>query len=109
MVSYTISAPVEVYDRARSRDAVPILPLASGSEPFHASGTVGVLGHNAGLNVPALITAPAHKTGAPLHAGAESIPAPIGLPTYVSYLAQRYGYNIVAACKWGADIILDQS
>ena len=64
MVCHSISAPVEVYDRARGRDAVSILPLASGAEPFHASGAVGMLGHNAGFNVSALV-------GAPLYTGAE--------------------------------------
>lgn len=55
MVSYTISAPVKVNYRARGRDAVPILPLASGAEPFHAGGTVRMLGHNAGFNITALV------------------------------------------------------
>mgnify|MGYP000928961642 CR=1 FL=1 len=55
MVCHSISAPVEVYDRARGRDAVSILPLASGAEPFHAGGTVRMLGYNTGLNVPALV------------------------------------------------------
>ena len=68
MVGNAISAPVEVYDRARSRNAVSILPLASGAEPLHAGGTVGMLGHSAGFNVSALLAAPTHKTGAPLYA-----------------------------------------
>ena len=55
MVSYTITAPVEVYDRARGRGAVSILPLASGTKPLHAGGTVGVLGHSAGLDITALV------------------------------------------------------
>ena len=55
MVCHAISAPVEVNYRAGGRDAVSILPLTSGAEPFHAGGAVGVLGHNAGLNVPALV------------------------------------------------------
>ena len=93
MVGYAIAAPVEVYDRARGRDAVSILPLASGAEPFHASGTVGVLGHSARLNITALLAAPTHKTGTPFHAGTESIPAPIRLTAYVSHLAQRHGDN----------------
>ena len=97
MVGNAVSAPVEVYDRARGRDAVSILPLASGAEPFHAGGTVGMLGHSAGFNITALVGAPAHKTGAPLYAGAESIPAPIRLTAHIAYLTQCYGYNIVAA------------
>lgn len=67
MVSYPIAAPVEVNYRARSRDAIPILPLAFGTEPLHAGGAVGMLGDHAGFNVSALLTAPAHKTGAPLY------------------------------------------
>ena len=55
MVSYAISAPVEVYDRAGSRNAVSILPLPLGAKPFHAGGTVGMLGYNAGFNVSALV------------------------------------------------------
>ena len=55
MVSYAISAPIKVNYRARSRNAVSILPLTSGAEPFHAGRTVGVLGNNAGFNVPALV------------------------------------------------------
>ena len=64
MVSYAIAAPIEINDRTWSRNAVSILPLASGAEPFHASGAVGMLGHNAGFNVSALV-------GAPLYTGAE--------------------------------------
>ena len=71
MVSYAIAAPIEINDRTWSRNDVSILPLASGAEPFHAGGTVGVLGHNTGFNITALVGAPAHKTGAPLHTGAE--------------------------------------
>ena len=67
MVSYTISAPVKVNYRAGSRDAVSILPLASGAEPFHAGWAAGVLGHNARLDITALVGAPAHKAGAPLY------------------------------------------
>ena len=55
MVGNAVSAPVEVYDRAGSRDAVPILPLASGAKPFHAGGTVGVLGYNPRFNITALV------------------------------------------------------
>ena len=71
MVGYAISAPVEVYDRAGSRDAVSLLPLTFGAEPFHAGGTIRMLGYNAGLNITALVGAPTHKTGTPFHAGAE--------------------------------------
>ena len=55
MVSYTIAAPVEVYDRAWGRDAVSILPLTSGAEPFHAGGTVGMLWYNPRFNITALV------------------------------------------------------
>ena len=102
MVCHSISAPVEVNYRAGSRNAVPILPLASGAEPFHAGGTVRMLGHNAGFNITALVGAPAHKTGAPLYAGAESIPAPIRLTAHIAHLAQRHSDNIVtAATRYG--------
>ena len=67
MVSYAIAAPIEINDRTWSRNAVSILPLASGAEPFHAGGTVRMLGHNAGFNITALVGAPTHKTGAPFH------------------------------------------
>lgn len=67
MVSYTIAAPIEVNDRAGSRDAVSILPLASGTEPLHTGGTVRVLWDHAGFDVPTLVGAPAHKAGAPLY------------------------------------------
>ena len=97
MVCHTISSPVEVNYRAGSRDAVSILPLVSGAEPFHAGGAVGMLRDNAGLNITALVGAPTHKTGAPFHARTESIPAPIGLPTHIAHLTQCHGYNIVAA------------
>lgn len=55
MVGNAIAAPIEINDRTWSWNAVSILPLTSGAEPFHAGGAVGVLGHNAGLNVPALV------------------------------------------------------
>ena len=55
MVGYTISAPVEVNYRASGRNAIPILPLASGAEPLHAGGTVGMLGYNPRFNITALV------------------------------------------------------
>ena len=55
MVCHAISAPVEVNYRAGGRDAVSILPLTSGAEPFHAGGTVRMLGYNAGFNITALV------------------------------------------------------
>ncbi len=55
MVCHAISAPIEINDRTWNRNAVSILPLASGTKPLHTGGTVGVLGYNAGLNVPALV------------------------------------------------------
>ena len=67
MVCQSISAPGDVSDRATGRDAVSILPLTAGADPFHAGGTVGVLGYNARFNITALVGAPAHKTGAPLY------------------------------------------
>ena len=67
MVSNPVAAPIEVNNRTGSRNAVPILPLASGAEPLHAGGTVGMLGNHTGFDVPALVGAPAYKAGAPLY------------------------------------------
>ena len=97
MVSYPIAAPVEVNNRTGSRDAIPILPLPPRSEPLHPGGAVGMLRDHAGLNIAALLAAPAYKAGAPLHTGAESIPAPIELSAHIAHLAQGHGHNIVAA------------
>lgn len=55
MVSNPVAAPVEVNNRTGSRDATAILPLPPRSEPFHASGTVRVLGDHTGFDVPALV------------------------------------------------------
>ena len=64
-----------------------------------------MLGHSAGLNITALVGAPAHKTGAPLYAGAESIPAPIRCTALIAKLCQRYFYNhLIAASRKGPTI-----
>lgn len=55
MVGNPIAAPVEVNNRTGSRNAISVLPLASGAEPLHTGGTVRVLGDHAGFNVTALV------------------------------------------------------
>lgn len=55
MVGNAVSAPIEINDCTWSWDAVSILPLTSGAEPFYAGGTVRMLGYNAGFNITALV------------------------------------------------------
>ena len=59
--------------------------------------TAGKLGDHPGVDISALVGAPADKVGVPIHMGAEAIPAPIGLTAHISNLGQRHGYDFVVA------------
>ena len=66
--------PIEEDDHAGDRLVGAVYPLSSIFEPLDAVHTACIFGYNSGVNIAALIGAPAYKTSAPLHAAAKAVP-----------------------------------
>ena len=82
--------PVKEDDIPRPRFMVSVLPQAPILEPLDTGATPGKLGNNTGVDIPALISTPTDKAGAPLHAGAKAIPRPVRLTAHIAKLGERY-------------------
>ena len=63
--------PIEEDDHAGRRLHRVICPLPTLPEPLDAVDTACELGNDTGVNIAALISTPAYKAGAPLHAATE--------------------------------------
>ena len=85
MVGFSVGVPVEEDGVAGGNiGIIRPTPLPVRLEPRDA---LGLAGRKARFGQPHLAVAPGDKTGAPLHAGGEAVPAPVGLTAYVAYLA----------------------
>ena len=70
----TLVIPIKENDHSGGRLSRAVYPLSSIFEPLDAVHTACIFGYNSGVNIAALIGAPAYKTSAPLHAAAKAVP-----------------------------------
>ena len=59
-------------------------PLTPGFEPIHTVDATGELRDDAGTDIAALISTPAHKAGTPFHPFRKAVPTPIGFATHIA-------------------------
>ena len=81
--------PIEEDNHTGCRFDIVICPLATILEPIDAVDAACVFGNDASLDIPALISAPRYKTGAPFYARSETVPAPVGFTAYIIKLNDR--------------------
>lgn len=93
MVNRPICASNKKDDISGHRLIVSILPLSLCFEPVHAVGAERKLRNNPRFDVAALLRAPAHKAGTPLHAVAKAVPGPVGLSALLPDLRQCQLHN----------------
>lgn len=90
MVGEAIPFPVEEDDVPGAGLVAAVLPEPPGFEPVGALDAPGKPGDHPHLQVAALLRAPAHKAGAPVHPAAEPVPAPVGLAADVPHLGEGH-------------------
>lgn len=83
--------PVKEDNHAGGRFGGAVHPLAPVLEPLYAIDAPCIFGNYAGINIAALVGAPAHKTRAPFHTAGKTIPAPVRLAAHIPYLGERHG------------------
>ena len=94
--------PIKEDDVAGARLIAAVLPQTAFPEPCHTRRTPCELRNNAVFDIAALVGAPGHKAGAPLHTGVKPIPRPIRHTAHIADLRQGHRYDLVVA---GADAI----
>ena len=88
------AVPVEEDDVTGAGLIAGILPQPPLLEPLNGSLRAGKLGDYTGVDVTALVGAPADKAGAPFHPAVEAVPAPVGLTAHIPDLRQRHRDNL---------------
>lgn len=81
-----IRSPIEKDNITGAGFAASVLPQAAGFEPFLSRPHIGKFRDNVCVDIPALVGAPTHKAGAPLHTGVEAVLRPIGFAAYIADL-----------------------
>ena len=99
MVGVAAVVPVEEDDVSRGGGGAAVQPLVAVFEPVDAGFAPGEVRHDAAFDIAALVGAPRHKAGAPVHARGEAHIAPIGLAAHISYLRQGDGDDLSVACS----------
>ena len=70
----TLVIPIKENNHSGDRLGRTVDPLSTIFEPLDAVHAACIFGYNSGVNIAALIGAPAYKTSAPLHTAAEAVP-----------------------------------
>jgi len=78
--------PVKEDNHSGDRLGRAIDPLSTVFEPLDTIDAACKLGNNSGINVAALVGAPAYKTSAPLHSASEAVPRPVRFAAYIADL-----------------------
>ena len=84
-------------DCTRRRLIRTVCPLSSVSEPLYAVYTTGILRDNTGVDISALVGTPRNEAGTPFYTGVKSVPRPVRLTAYITYLRQGNRYDLVVA------------
>ena len=79
----TLVIPIKENNHSGNRLGRTVDPLSSIFEPLDAVHAACIFGYNTGVNIAALIGAPAYKTSTPFHTASEAIPRPIRLAALV--------------------------
>ena len=74
MIAASVAFPIEEDQVARLRKIISVLPLPVFLEPSHSVRTEREFRDNTRINIPALVGAPRHITGAPRNARFEAVP-----------------------------------
>ena len=94
---YTVALPIKEDDCTRRRLIRTVCPLSSVSKPLNAVNTAGILRNNTGVDISALVGTPRNEAGTPLYTGVKSVPRPVRLTAYITYLRQSNRYDLVVA------------
>lgn len=82
----TLVIPIKENNHSGDRLGRAVNPLSTVFELLDAIDAACKLGNNSGINVAALIGAPAYKTSTPFHTASEAIPRPIRLAAHIAHL-----------------------
>ena len=89
--------PIEEDNHSGDRLGRAVYPLTSVLEPLHSVYAACEFRNHAGFNIAALVGAPAHEAGTPLHTAAEAVPRPVRLAAYIAHLRQGNGHDLIVA------------
>ena len=92
-----IQSSLEENQVTGARLIVAVLPQPSLPEPPDAGGTVCESGDRASVQIAALVGTPGNEAGTPFHTGVKSVPRPVRLTAYITYLRQGNRYDLVVA------------
>lgn len=99
MIGFTVTLPIKEDNYTGNQLDRFVLPLPSVLKPLRAVYAACEFGYNPGINIPALVSAPRHKTSTPFHTRVKAIPTPIRFSAHIADLRQRNGYNLIAAVR----------
>lgn len=69
MIGFSVAVPIKENNHTGSRLGRSVNPLSSVLEPLNAIDAACKFRDNPGINIAALVSAPAHETGTPFHTG----------------------------------------
>ena len=78
--------PIEENDHSGDRLGRAVYPLPTIFEPLDTVYTARIFRNNPGVDIAALIGAPAYKTSTPFHTASETIPRPVRFAAYIADL-----------------------
>ena len=93
----TLVIPIKENNHSGYRLGRTVYPLSTIFEPQDAVHAACIFGYNPGVNIAALIGAPAYKTSTPFHTASEAIPRPIRLAAHITHLRKSDGDNLILA------------
>ena len=93
----TLVIPIKENNHSGNRLGRAVYPLSTIFEPLDAVHAARIFRHNPGVNIAALIGAPAYKTSTPFHTASEAIPRPIRLAAHIAHLRKSDGDDLILA------------
>ena len=93
----TLVIPIKENNHSGNRLGRAVYPLSTIFEPLDAVHAARIFRHNPGVNIAALIGAPAYKTSTPFHTASEAIPRPIRLTAHIAHLRKSDGNDLILA------------
>ena len=93
----TLVIPIKENNHSGNRLGRAVDPLSTIFEPLDAVHAACIFGYNTGVNIAALIGAPAYKTSTPFHTASEAIPRLIRLAAHITHLRKSDGDNLILA------------
>ena len=82
----TLVIPIKENNHSGNRLGRTVDLLSAIFEPLDAVHAACIFGYNTGVNIAALIGAPAYKTSTPFHTASEAIPRPVRFAAYIADL-----------------------